>query len=146
MEDNLVKKKVRTEILSFGKNLDGYFRERFSYKLKCVVVTSFSDTICSFNRTKFGFHFNFKPMDSIFPKNTLVITKLWFAEVRVGNGRDLLTFLVNSSQTFNIKYIALEGANKHSSRFAEKFGFKQLGINNMNWIGEIKDIENSIKK
>lgn len=77
------------------------------------------------------------------PRETLVIARLYFIEQRKGHGRRLLDLLVQLAPEIGYKHIAIEAANENSSAFAKRFGF-ELANGKAGWLGSIENIEQAL--
>jgi len=64
-------------------------------------------------------------------ENVLIIAQIEFENTRIGNGTDLLRFLVQHADKFSYKYIGVESAcSEKMECFCRKFGFKEVHPSN----------------
>ncbi|HHQ4446184.1 TPA: hypothetical protein ACSP3U_001330 [Aeromonas hydrophila] len=125
--------------------LDRYLKDRFCYKQKCVLTLKPRTATITAKRKKFDLYFRYKPNNSPWPMNTLVIARIYFLNTHSGNGTDLLCFLLEQSRKLKIKYLAIEQTNENSSLFAINLGFKPMDNSDKCFIGTVEDISNVIE-
>lgn len=77
------------------------------------------------------------------PRETLVIARIYFEEQRKGHGRNLLNWLVQLAPEIGYKYIAIEAANEKSSAFGKRFGL-ELANGKAGWLGSVENIEQAL--
>ncbi|MDD2134801.1 hypothetical protein [Pseudomonas kurunegalensis] len=85
----------------------------------------------------------FPDLEVGWPRETLVIARLYFVEQRKGHGRSLLEWLVKIAPEIGYKYIAIEAANENSSAFGERFGL-ELTNGNTGWLGSVENIQKAL--
>lgn len=78
------------------------------------------------------------------PRETLVIARIFFMEQRKGHGRSLLSWLVEMAPEIGYKYIAIEGANEKSGAFGARFGLEPSN-GKAGWLGSIENIANALR-
>ena len=135
-----------SELLKFMDALEVYLRGRFNYKTQ-LTIKSLGPTI-TVSRRSVGLYIRFKPNHyAIDLDRPLVIAVMQFHQQRQGHGTDLLKFLVDHADEFDLGTIALESTNLEATAFAKKLGFtKYLAMKNA-WKISIEDLrENLIYK
>lgn len=132
----------KIEINCFSDELNKYLLDRYNYK-RDVVYVSLSNNINA-NRKKFDIYLRWKPDSNYFEKNTLVIARLHFFEIRKGNGTSLLQFFINHSKKYHYEKIMIECANDNSAAFAKKYNFSEYK-NDSNFIISTDELESSLR-
>jgi hypothetical protein len=128
---------MKSEIQQFENALKVYLKENFNYK-RLSNGLSFINNNLMFHTKKFDLYMRYKPNYEPWEKDTLVIAKIGFIEQKNGHGTSLIKFLLEKSNKYGFKFLAIESANKNSSAFAKKLGFKEIKENQ--WSASIEDI------
>ncbi|MDM9552441.1 GNAT family N-acetyltransferase [Pseudomonas asiatica] len=95
---------------------------------------------------KYGYDLYFRLFPNLkagWPRETLVIARIFFEEQRKGHGRNLLNWLVQLAPEIGYKYIAIEAANENSSAFGKRFGF-ELKNGKAGWLGSVENLEQAL--
>jgi ribosomal protein S18 acetylase RimI-like enzyme len=139
------------ERISFAEKLDGWLRQRFAIDASAKKITSLTRV----GNLDFrydgagGMYLRLWPAidrEDYWPKNTLVIASLEFADTRAGHGRALLEFFVSQAKFYGYDKIALEHTHDGDDiqGFAKKFGFEYAwpGVERpqRNWIAPVERV------
>jgi len=114
---------------SFRKNLNDYLMQKFNYKQ--VLIRHIIGNTLMINKKRIRLYLKL-PSYNALNTETLVIARIGFQKIKVGNGVSLLRFLISQSTLLGYTNIKIEQTNTNSSYFAKKLGFTQ--INEKNWI------------
>lgn len=110
-------------------DIDSYLMERFKYckSLVCLTVDNVIDTR---RNSRVDLYLRIRKVESRFPSDCLIITRLSFSKERIGHGTHLLRFLTEVASKYGFNYIGIECANDKCSAFAKKLGFHSIDSEN----------------
>ncbi len=128
-------------IQNFQNDLSSFIKTNFNYKADPTTL-GYSNTL-GVNRKRVELYIRFKTICNPWKDDTLVIASIAFQEQRKGNGRKLLSFLVNQAQKYNYEKIGIEQTNEKAINFANKYGFKNVS-ENKHWIINVSDLKNEL--
>ncbi|KEQ17539.1 hypothetical protein [Endozoicomonas numazuensis] len=111
------------EIEKFCDDLNSFLVGRFNYK-ESLAHADLSNNI-SAKRKAYDLYLRYKPKPIYWKEDTIVIARIFFHKTKVGSGKSFLKFLVEHSNKYCYKYIAIESMNENSKQFSDKFGFKE---------------------
>lgn len=128
-------------IHEFCSDLNLFLINQFNYKKPPAKV--YLNTITAY-RKKVDLYIRFKIETIIWKNDTLVLARIAFEKKQKGNGRKLLSFLVNHAKKYGYQKIGIEQANEASSMFARKYGFQNQS-QEKHWIVTVENLENNLK-
>lgn len=130
----------------FAGEINSLLMERFGYRTRCVFCTG--GEIVEARTAKLEISLRFpKGFNARFESDqTLVIARIQFKKVRTGHGSWLLGELVDLSQKYGYKNIAVESAGLHAGiqNFVRKFGFSPFPSDverPRDWIASVGELE-----
>ncbi|CAH0647340.1 MULTISPECIES: GNAT family N-acetyltransferase [Pseudomonas] len=132
------------------RKLSGFLQEQFGLKKSKVnryLHLGLGSTVKA-DHPDYDYDLYFRLFPSLrvgWPRETLVIARLYFVEQRQGHGRSLLNWLVKLAPEIGYKYIAIEAANENSSAFGKRFGF-ELKNGKTGWIGSVDSIQQALSQ
>lgn len=130
-------------IQNFQNDLNSFIKTNFNYKADPTRL-GYGNTL-DVNRKRVKLYIRFKTNCNPWKDDTLVLAGINFQEQRKGNGRKLLSFLVNQAQKYKYQKIGIEQTNEMSTNFANKYGFKNIS-ENKHWIVSISDLKNELNR
>ncbi len=135
--------------LHLKQKLSEFLQEQFGFtksKVNRYLHVGLGSTVKADNaQYDYDLYFRLFPdLEVGWPRETLVIARLYFVEQRKGHGRSLLSWLVKLAPEIGYKYIAIEAANENSSAFGERFGL-ELYKGKSGWLGSIDNIQQALR-
>lgn len=135
--------------LHLKEKLSVFLQEQFGLKKSSVnrhLHIGLGSTVKADN-PKYNYDLYFRLFPNLkagWPRETLVIARIYFEEQRKGHGRTLLNWLVQLAPAIGYKYIAIEAANENSSAFGKRFGF-ELENGKAGWLGSVENIGQALR-
>ncbi|WP_143054589.1 GNAT family N-acetyltransferase [Massilia timonae] len=119
---------------AFSDDIDMFCRQQFGYKRRCA--SGMPPTV-SVNRKAADLYLRFRP-GGFWPRDSVVIARIGFAQQRRGHGTALLAKLVELADQYNVTSIGIEQTNPQPSiqNFVRKYGFASYR-NDRNWLVSI---------
>ncbi|MDL2213459.1 GNAT family N-acetyltransferase [Bacteroides sp. OttesenSCG-928-D19] len=107
------------------KEIDIYLMKRFRYRCSLVYLTP--DNIVTTRRnSRIDLYLRIRKVESLFPRDCLIIARISFQKERVGHGSHFVRFLAEIAVKYDFKHIGIESTNEKSSSFAKKLGFRSI--------------------
>jgi hypothetical protein len=109
--------------------IDTYLMKRFKYCRSLVYLTP--DNIVTTRRNnQIDLYLRIRRVESLFPPDCLIITRISFRKEHVGHGSYFVRFLAETALKYGFKHIGIESTNEKSSSFARKLGFQSIDGSN----------------
>lgn len=126
-------------------HLAPFLSERFSYKPSFVAQKLWRSgrTVTAFT-TRYDLYFRlFVRPNAYWPRDCLVLARLYFGKPRSGHGRALVEKLLDLAPELGYGSLVIECANPNASAFAKRLGFTPYEKGN-HWVGTVENIREAL--
>jgi hypothetical protein len=135
----------------FAAKLDAFLRSRFGYQRE-LASSTFQTVRANRAKVQMYLRLQYKPQrdEGFWPQGTIVIASIKFREMRAGNGRALLEFLVQQAEQFGYDKIGVECTIPHDGiqgfcrHFFNPYAEEVSGHKDYNWIAPVSRIANQL--
>lgn len=132
------------EIQEFCSDLSLYLMDRYNYETHPAYPARGWNIEASGN--SFNIYLRFKPIDILWPSDSIVISNIQFDKKRIGNGDSLLRFFIDQSEKYGFKHVGIEQTHSEAGKgFAKKYGFQSID-NQKNWSISIEHLSKNLSR